>query len=181
MGTGLKNLVGNTPLLAIRLEFRGRSRTIYAKAEHLNLTGSIKDRMALFILERARACGRLAPGQAIAEATSGNTGIALAGVGRATGHPVTIFMPDWMSGERVALIRSWGATIHLVSPEEGGFLGAIGLAEACARGATGAFLPRQFSNDDNCSAHEATTGPEILWQLREHGLVPDAFVAGVGT
>ena len=181
MGIGLKNLVGNTPLLAINCEYRGRPRTIYAKAEHLNLTGSIKDRMALHILERARTSGRLAPGQAIAEATSGNTGIALAGVGRATGHPVTIFMPDWMSHERIALIKSLGADIHLVSRAKGGFLGAIELAEACAQGPNGAFLPRQFSNEDNCAAHESTTGPEILWQLREHGLTPDAFVAGVGT
>ena len=180
-GKGLKNLVGNTPLLAISCEYRGRPRTVYAKAEHLNLTGSIKDRMALHILERARTSGRLAPGQPIAEATSGNTGIAFAGVGRATGHPVTIFMPDWMSHERIALIKSLGAEIHLVSRGEGGFLGSIQLAEACAQGPMGAFLPRQFSNEDNCAAHEATTGPEILWQLREHGLKPDAFVAGVGT
>jgi cysteine synthase A len=181
MGIGLKNLVGNTPLLVLNCEFRGRPRTLYAKAEHLNLTGSIKDRMALHILERARASGRLTPGQPIAEATSGNTGIALAGVGRATGHPVTIFMPDWMSHERIALIKSLGASIHLVSSAEGGFLGAIRLAESCAEGQNRAFLPRQFSNEDNCAAHEATTGPEILWQLRDHGLTPDAFVAGVGT
>jgi cysteine synthase A len=181
MGNGLKSLVGNTPLLAIRFQYRGRSRRLYAKAEYLNLTGSIKDRMALHILERARASGHLAPGQPIAEATSGNTGIALAGVGRATGHPVTIFMPDWMSHERIALIKSLGAEIHLVSAREGGFLGAIRLAEACAHGPKGAFLPRQFSNEDNCGAHEATTGPEILWQLRDHGLTPSAFVAGVGT
>ena len=180
MGKGLKNLVGNTPLLAIRCEYRGRPRTIYAKAEHLNLTGSIKDRMAFHILECARTSGRLASGQLIAEATSGNTGIAMAGVGRATGHPVTIFMPDWMSRERIALIRSLGAEIHLVSRAEGGFLGSIRLAEECA-GSKGAFLPRQFSNEDNCAAHEVTTGPELLWQLREHGLTPDAFVAGVGT
>jgi cysteine synthase A len=181
MGKGLRNLVGNTPLLAIGCEFLGRKRTIYAKAEHLNLTGSIKDRMALHILERARSSGLLAPGQPIAEATSGNTGIAIAGVGRATGHPVTIFMPDWMSQERIALIKSLGADIHLVSRAEGGFLGSIRLAEACAGGPKGAFLPRQFSNEDNCAAHEATTGPEILWQLRDHGLTPTAFLAGVGT
>jgi cysteine synthase A len=181
MSKGLKNLVGNTPLLAISCEDRGRKRTVYAKAEHLNLTGSIKDRMALHILERARVEGRLAPGQPIVEATSGNTGIALAGVGRAMGHPVTIFMPDWMSRERVELIRSLGAEIHLVSREEGGFVASMRLAEEHAQGDQKTFLPRQFSNDDNCAAHEATTGPEILWQLRDHGLSPDAFVAGVGT
>jgi cysteine synthase A len=180
MRKGLRHLVGNTPLLAIACELRGRTRTVYAKAEHLNLTGSIKDRMALHILERALASGRLAPGQPIAEATSGNTGIALAGVGRALGHPVTIFMPDWMSRERIDLIKSLGAEIRLVSREEGGFIGSIRLAEEFAAPHR-AFLPRQFSNEDNCSAHETTTGPEILWQLRDHGLTPDAFVAGVGT
>src|SRR5512143_3442509 len=167
MQKGLKNLVGNTALLAISCEDRGRRRTVYAKAEHLNLTGSIKDRMALHILERARAAGRLKPGQAIAEATSGNTGIALAGVGRAMGHAVTIFMPDWMSRERIDLIKSLGADIHLVSAAQGGFLGSIRLAEEFAQGPAGAFLPRQFSNQDNCDAHATTTGPEILWQLRD--------------
>ena len=178
---GLRHLVGNTPLLAIECEVRGRRRTIYAKAEYMNLTGSIKDRMALHILERARAGGRLSPGQPIAEATSGNTGIAIAGVGRAMGHPITIFMPDWMSRERIDLIRSFGAQIHLVSAAQGGFMGCIDRAEDYAAGAAAAFLPRQFSNEDNCAAHEATTGREILWQLREHRLAPDAFVAGVGT
>jgi cysteine synthase A len=178
---GLKNLVGNTPLLAISCVDRGRVRTVYAKAEHLNLTGSIKDRMAFHILAKARTAERLAPGQPIAEATSGNTGIALAGVGRAMGHPVTIFMPDWMSRERIELIRSLGADIHLVSDEDGGFVGSIRRAEAFAAGPSNAFLPHQFSNEDNCGAHEETTGPEILFQLREHGLRPDAFVAGVGT
>jgi cysteine synthase A len=97
------------------------------------------------------------------------------------GHPVTIFMPDWMSRERIELIKSLGADIHLVSHEAGGFLGSIRRAEEFAAGPAQAFLPRQFSNEDNCAAHEATTAPEILWQLRDHGLEPDAFVAGVGT
>ncbi|MCU0231115.1 MAG: pyridoxal-phosphate dependent enzyme, partial [Acidobacteria bacterium] len=99
-------MVGNTPLLEIEFRFRGRTRRIHAKAEHLNMTGSIKDRMALHILRRAYADGCLAPGERIVEATSGNTGISFAAIGRALGHPVTIFMPDWMSRERVELIRS---------------------------------------------------------------------------
>ena len=178
---GLKHLVGNSPLLVIEALYQGRRRVIYAKAENLNMTGSIKDRMALFIVERGYGRGLLQEGAPIVEATSGNTGISIAGVGRALGHPVTIYMPDWMSRERIDLIRSLGAQIHLVSPEQGGFLGSIDLAEQFAVSTTRAFLPRQFSNEDNVAAHEETTGPEIWWQLRYHELVPDAFVAGVGT
>jgi cysteine synthase A len=97
------------------------------------------------------------------------------------GHPVTIFMPDWMSRERIDLIRSLGADIRLVTRDEGGFVGAIERAEELARSTEGAFLPRQFSNVDNSEAHYEATGPEIWWQLRFHGRFPDAFVAGVGT
>jgi cysteine synthase A len=176
----IRSLVGNTPLLAIDCRVRGRPRTVYAKAEHLNMTGSIKDRMALHILDRAYARGALEPGMPIFEATSGNTGIAFAALGRALGHPVTIFMPDWMSRERIDLLRSFGATIGLVSAQEGGFLGSIERADGAARTA-GGFRPQQFSNQDNVEAHARTTGPEIWWQLAFRGLGPDAFVAGVGT
>ena len=178
---GLKCLVGNTPLLAIDCRFRGERRVTYAKAEHMNMTGSIKDRMALFILEQAYARGDLNPGDRLIEATSGNTGISIAAIGRALGHPVTIFMPDWMSRERINLIRSLGADIRLVSAEDGGFLGSIERAEQTAVEQPATFLPRQFSNADNSEAHAQTTGPEIWWQLRFRNLVPDAFVAGVGT
>ena len=178
---GLSRAIGNTPLLAIRCRFRGRERLIYAKAEHLNLTGSIKDRMALHILATAYGSGALQPGDTIAEATSGNTGIAFAALGRALGHPVTIFMPEWMSRERHDLIRSLGASVVPVSREEGGFLGSIQMAEALAARQPHVFLPRQFENTANVTAHERTTGPEIWWQLEAAGLVPDAFTAGVGT
>ena len=179
---GLRVLVGNTPLLAVEFSVDdGPARRLYAKAESLNLTGSIKDRMALHILRRARESGELQPGGLIVEATSGNTGISFSAVGRALGHPVTIFMPDWMSAERIALIGSFGATIRLVSKEEGGFLGSIALAEALAASTPGAFLPRQFANDENCEAHFRTTGPEIWAQLQSEQLDPEAFVAGVGT
>lgn len=178
---GLWRLIGNTPLLAVNLRYRGKERTLYAKAENLNMTGSIKDRMALHIVTKAYERGVLEPGGLIVEATSGNTGISFAAIGRAMGHPVAIFMPDWMSRERIDLIRSFGAQIHLVSREEGGFLGSIRMAEDLAQSVEGAFLPRQFSNHDNCEAHEMTTGREIWWQLRFRGLVPDAFIAGVGT
>jgi cysteine synthase A len=178
----LTPLVGNTPLLAIECEFRGTPRMVYAKLESMNFTGSVKDRMALHVLRRAYATGALAPGGRIVEATSGNTGISFAALGRALGHPVTIFIPDWMSAERLDLIRSFGAEIVLVSKADGGFLGSIERAEELGARTAGAFLPRQFSNASNTEAHELTTGPEIVAQL---GAVaprgPDAFVAGVGT
>jgi cysteine synthase len=178
---GLARLVGNTPLLAIELIYRGQPRVIYAKSEQFNLTGSIKDRMALYILQRAQAEGNLAAGDLIAEATSGNTGISFAALGRALGHPVTIFMPDWMSRERVDLIHSLGARIVPVTRDEGGFLGSISKAESLAAEEPHVFLPHQFSNQANIEAHEKTTGPEIWWQLQSNSLLPDAFVAGVGT
>src|SRR5690606_34646380 len=116
----------------------------------------------------------------IVEATSGNTGIAFSAIGRALGHPVKIIMPNWLSRERIDIIKSMGAEIVLVSKEEGGFLGSIKMSEEMAeRG--GVFLPRQFENRYNCEAHERTTGREIWEQLKSKGLQPDAFVAGVGT
>ena len=178
----LAPLVGNTPLAAIDFTFRGSPRTVYAKLESMNLTGSVKDRMALHVLRRACECGALVPGGRIIEATSGNTGISFAALGRALGHPVTIFMPDWMSSERINLIRSFGADIRLVSKAEGGFLGSIERAEAMGADVPDSFLPRQFSNAFNAEAHEVTTGPEIVGQMPIHMTSgPDAFVAGVGT
>jgi cysteine synthase A len=177
----LARLVGNTPLLTIEFTYRGRRGVIFAKSEQVNMTGSIKDRMALHILRQAYAEGRIKPGDTIAEATSGNTGIAFAALGRALGHPVTIFMPDWMSRERVDLIRAYGATIVPVSHAQGGFLGSIRMAEEFAANRSDVFLPRQFSNLGNSEAHELTTGPEIWAQLESIGCQPDAFVAGVGT
>lgn len=177
----LRHLIGNTPLLAIQLKFRGKAAVIYAKYEAANMTGSIKDRMALHILEHAYQNEKIRPGDTIVEATSGNTGISFAALGRALGHPVTIFMPDWMSRERVDLIRSLGAMIIPVAREQGGFVGSIRMTEEMAAREDNVFLPCQFSNTANVEAHEQTTGPEIWWQLRSASLVPDAFVAGVGT
>jgi cysteine synthase A len=166
----------------IRCRFRGTERVVYAKSENLNMTGSVKDRMALHVLRRAYEHGALVPGGRIIEATSGNTGISFAALGRALGHPVTIFMPDWMSSERINLIRSLGADIELVSKENGGFLGSIERAESLGAQTPNAFLPRQFSNAFNAEAHEITTGPEIAAQLSVVSAKgPDAFVAGVGT
>jgi len=174
-------MVGNTPLLAIELTYRGKPRILYAKSEQLNMTGSIKDRMALYILEHAYAEGKISPGDTIVEATSGNTGISFAALGRALGHPVTIFMPDWMSRERMDLIHCLGAQVVLVGREQGGFLGSIRMAEEMAALQERVFLPHQFSYQANAAAHESTTGPEIWWQLKSNSLAVDAFVAGVGT
>lgn len=178
---GLGRMVGNTPLLEIEFTFRGEKRVLYAKSEQLNMTGSIKDRMAFYILRQAYAEGRIRPGDTIVEATSGNTGISFAALGRALGHPVTIFMPDWMSRERVDLIHSLGARIIPVAREQGGFLGSIRLAEEMAAQRNDVFMPCQFSNAANVEAHAWTTGPEIWWQLKYNSLAPDAFIAGVGT
>ena len=178
---GLASMIGNTPLMKIDYQYKGEDRTIYAKAESFNMTGSIKDRMAFHVIQKAYASGALKPGDRIAEATSGNTGIAFSAIGRALGHPVTIFMPNWMSAERIKLIQSLGAEIVLISKEEGGFLGSIDRAEELAKTKDNVFLPRQFSNTDNVEAHYLTTGVEIWWQLQYRSITPDAFVAGVGT
>jgi cysteine synthase len=176
----LQGMVGNTPLLEIFFTYKGEKRRIFAKAENLNLTGSIKDRMAYHILTNALQNGELKPGMDVYEATSGNTGISIAAIGRALGHKVHIYMPDWMSDERKNIIRALGASVRLVSKEDGGFLGSIEIANQTAEKTNG-FLPRQFSNNDNPDAHYQTTGPEIWWQLKFRNITPDAFVAGVGT
>lgn len=177
----LWRMIGNTPMLEITYTFKGEERKLYVKCEHYNLTGSIKDRMALYILEQAYREGKIKKGDRIVEATSGNTGIAFSAVGKALGHNVTIIMPNWLSKERMDIISSLGADIKLISKEEGGFLGSIALSEQMAAADASIFLPCQFSNEYNSIAHEKTTGVEIWNQLRSIGVTPDAFVAGVGT
>ncbi|MBV6477836.1 MAG: Cysteine synthase [Ignavibacteria bacterium] len=177
----LGHLIGNTPLLELEFLYKGKNRKLYAKYESLNMTGSIKDRMAFHILKTSYEKGDIKPGDTIVEATSGNTGISFSAIGRALGHPVSIFMPDWMSRERVELIRSFGAVINPVTKEEGGFIGSIELADKFAMENENIFLPHQFSNSGNIIAHFETTGPEIWWQMYFKGLKPDAFTAGVGT
>ena len=177
---GLAALIGHTPMLEISLLYKGEPRIVYAKAEYYNYSGSIKDRVACHILRQAYEIGAIAEGKPIVEATSGNTGIAFSAIGAYLGNPVTIFMPDWMSKERINLIESFGATIRLVSKAEGGFTGSIALADRMGE-IEGAFLPHQFSNPENCAAHYATTGKEILDQLAAFGKRPQGFVAGVGT
>jgi cysteine synthase len=177
----LWKMVGNTPMLEINYTYKGEPRTIYAKSEHYNLTGSIKDRMALYILEQSYATGKIKPGNVIVEATSGNTGIAFAAIGKALGHQVRIIMPNWLSKERIDIINSLGAEVILISKEEGGFLGSIALSEKMAKEDSNIFLPQQFRNQYNALAHTNTTGPEIWEQLHSINKKPDMFVAGVGT
>lgn len=177
----LRALIGDTRLMVIRCRFRGRELTVAAKYEIQNFTGSIKDRMALHIMEDAYAQGAVTPGDTIVEATSGNTGIAFAAVGRALGHDVRIYMPDWMSRERVLVIQSLGAEIIPVSAAEGGFLGSIERAETYATEHEHVFAPRQFETQANVDAHRLSTGPELRRQLEAAGVEACAFVAGVGT
>jgi len=177
----LWNMVGNTPMLELHYVYKKKIHRIYVKCEHYNLTGSIKDRMALYILQKAYELGTIKRMDTIVEATSGNTGIAFSAIGKALGHDVKIIMPNWLSKERVDIIKSLGAEVVLLSKEEGGFLGSIALSEKMAADNEGIFLPRQFENCYNAEAHEKTTAKEIWMQLQSIDLTPDAFVAGVGT
>ena len=170
------HLVGNTPMIRIRYRLDGQEQSVWAKLEAYNLSGSIKDRLAAHVIAKSTANGTLKPGQPIVEMTSGNTGIAFAALGALTKHPVHIFMPDWASEERKKLMAMYGAVLHLVSREEGGFNAALQGAKDMAE-EIGAFQPRQFENQDNPEAHYLTTGVEILRQLPG---VTD-FVAGVGS
>ena len=170
-------LIGNTPLVKINYKYQGKQKRIYAKLEYFNLTGSIKDRVAYYILENAKKCGELKEKMPIVEATSGNTGISLAALGAYYNHPVYIFMPDWASKERVELMKSFGANIILISKEGGGFIRCVEEAKKMAE-EKGGFLSNQFANKDNFQAHYETTGREIIEQAPEE---LGGFVSGVGT
>ena len=177
----LSQIIGHTPIAKIRFSYKNQERFMYAKLENFNMTGSIKDRIALHVIETSYKLGLLKPGDEIVEATSGNTGISFSCLGAAYGHPVCIYMPNWMSKERIRLIESFGAEIILVTPEEGGFLGSIELTKQHHADNANVFLPQQFDNKLNIEAHYTTTGPEIYRQMKQLGKKIDAFVAGVGT
>lgn len=176
----LKSMIGNTPMLEISFTYKNEPRKIYVKAEYFSLTGSIKDRVAYYIMRKSYENGLIHNGDVVAEATSGNTGISFSAISRYLGHKAVIFMPDWMSAERVNLMKSFGAEVRPVSRSEGGFLGSIDLCRKLAENG-GVFLPEQFTNELNCEAHFYGTGEEISRQLASLGLTADAVVAGVGT
>lgn len=164
--------IGNTPLVAIE--------GVYVKLECANPGGSVKDRIARYMIEAARRRGELNPGDTIVEATSGNTGIALAWIGRMLGHPVLIFMPEHMSVERVQMLEQLGASVQL-TPRAESFAGAVARRDAY-RGKPGHWIPDQFGNPDNTRCHRDTTGVELIAQLRAQGVRRLGwFVAGIGT
>ncbi len=168
------DLIGNTPLLRLGCIGGG---CVFAKAEFLNPGGSIKDRVARWIIEQAERDGSLRPGDLIVEATSGNTGIGVAFVGRKKGYPVTIVMPEDMSEERKKIIAAFGANLVL-TPKEKSISGAVEEANRIIASTPGAFRIGQFENPRNPEIHYLTTGAEI-WRDMD-GRV-DAFVAGVGS
>ena len=175
----LTSLIGNTPLVELKNYERKHNlpARIAAKLEYFNPAGSVKDRIALAMIEDAERSGKLKTGATIIEPTSGNTGIGLAAIGTAKGYKVILTMPETMSVERRNLIKAYGAEIVLTEGAKG-LKGAIAKAEELAAKIQGSFIPGQFVNPANPAIHRATTGPEI-WNDTE-GKV-DIFVAGVGT
>ena len=172
--SNILELIGNTPLLSLK-ETTGCD--IYAKAEFLNPGGSIKDRIALNMLEEAEKSGKLKPGMTIIEPTSGNTGIGLALCGIRKGYKVIIVMPENMSDERKKIIRALGAELVLTEPELS-IDGSVQKALEIAKSSDNYFVPQQFENPANPSAHYKTTAAEIVAQLDKK---VDVFVSGIGS
>jgi cysteine synthase A len=174
-------LIGNTPMVAIRYRFDGEERVIHAKCEYYNFTGSVKDRMAIYMLEQAYKKGGLKHGDTIVEATSGNAGISFAAIGRYVGNPVLIVMPVWATRERRDILDSLGAKYVLVTREEGGFAGCMRKAEELEASSSNYFCPHQFENEDCAQGHYISSGPEIHKKMQELGKKLDALVLGIGT
>ena len=173
----INELIGNTPMVKINYKYKRKERCIYTKLEYYNLSGSIKDRVAYYIIKKAKEKGKLPENMPIVEATSGNTGISLSALGGYYKHPVYIYMPDWVSKERINLMRMYGANIILISEKEGGFIKCVEEAKKKAKEING-FYANQFENLNNYLAHYETTAEEIIKQLPEK---PYAFISGVGT
>ena len=170
-------LIGNTPLVRLNRVTEGAGATVAAKLEFYNPASSVKDRIGVSIIDAAEASGQLPPGGTVVEATSGNTGIALAMVGAARGYDVVLTMPETMSKERRALLRAFGAELVL-TPGSEGMKGAVARAEAIAAERPGAVLARQFANEANPAVHRRTTAEEI-WADTDGEV--DIVVAGIGT
>ena len=169
--------IGNTPMIKIKYKNNEKINYIYTKLESYNPTGSIKDRVAYYMINKAKERGELKENMPIVEATSGNTGISLSAFGAYFKHPVYIYMPDWASTERVQLMKSYGANVTLISKEQGGFKKCLEEAEKFAKENNG-YWSNQFANTDNLLAHYETTGEEIIKQLPKK---VSAFLSGVGT
>ena len=172
----IDKLIGNTPIVKIKYRYKGKVRNIYSKLEYYNYTGSIKDRLAKYIIEESIKDGSLKDNMPIVEATSGNTGISFSALGALYNHEVHIFMPEWASIERVNIMKLYGAKVYLISAASGGFKKAIEEADKLAKKING-FRPNQFSNKKNIEVHYKETGREIVQNLDNI----DAFVSGIGT
>ena len=170
-------LIGNTPLVRLNKLTEGVGATVVAKLEYYNPANSVKDRIGVSIIDAAEASGALKPGGTIVEATSGNTGIALAFVGAARGYDVVLTMPESMSKERRALLRAYGAEL-ILTPAAEGMKGAVNKANEVAAERPGSILASQFANEANPAIHRATTAEEI-WADTDGEI--DIFVAGIGT
>ena len=177
IANSVAELVGKTPIVKLNNATSENEGTVYVKLEYFNPGSSVKDRLALAMIEAAEKDGTLKPGGTIIEPTSGNTGIGLAMIAAAKGYNAILVMPETMSLERRNLLRAYGAELVL-TPGPGGMKGAIAKAEELSA-EHGYFLPQQFTNAANAEVHRLTTGPEIVEAFE--GLKLDAFVAGVGT
>ncbi len=173
----ITEVFGRTPLVRLNRVTDGADATVLAKLEFYNPSASVKDRLGIAIIDAAEASGELAPGGTIVEATSGNTGIALAMVGAARGYRVLIAMPETMSRERRGLLRAYGAELVL-TPGGEGMRGAVARAEQLVAETPGAVLAKQFENQANVEIHRRTTAEEV-WNDTDGGV--DIFVAGIGT
>jgi cysteine synthase A len=176
IANSITELIGQTPIVKLNRLVDDQSADVYLKLEYMNPGSSVKDRIALAMIEDAEAKGLLKQGDTIIEPTSGNTGIGLAMVAAAKGYKAILVMPETMSMERRNLLRAYGADLVL-TPGPEGMGGAIRKAEELSK-EHGYFVPQQFENQANPSVHERTTGPEIIEQM---GSQLDAFIAGIGT
>jgi cysteine synthase A len=176
----ITQVIGDTPLVRLNRVVPEGSAEVYVKLEYQNPGASVKDRIAISMVEQAEKDGKLKPGDTIVEPTSGNTGIGLALVAAAKGYKAILVMPETMSLERRNLLRAYGAKLEL-TPGPEGMKGAIRRAEEIVAANPGYFLPQQFQNQANVKVHRETTGPEIVEAINSLDGKLDAFISGIGT